>query len=189
MSKSNARNTRKRTDVPAAPVTPANPTAEPSVTLRVQIDTNLTIPVGDGETVKIDVTKLRDNPEALKHVVLYGIGRFTRDGTTKIREGEGKDAKLRDATPKERKDLSEAKWTRLFEGRMRERSVGSSDPVLHEARTLAVRFLVKSGVAKKDVPKLGDRDAIKAALAAHAGIFDKIMARAAKLAEMKDADF
>lgn len=157
--------------------------AEPSVTLRVQLPSNLAIQVAEGHEVQIDLAALSQNAEALRHVLLYGIGRFTRDGTTKVKEGK----ELRDATPQERKDLAEAKWARLFEGRLRER-VSSADPVLSEMRTLTLRYLVKAGTKAKDIGKLPDRDAVRKALAAHAGVYEKVVKRATALAEMKSEE-
>jgi len=161
--------------------------AEPSTTVRVQLPATMTVTLGD-KAFPIDVKKLTENPDALRHVVEYGIGRFTRDGTTKVAEGEGKARTLRDATPDERVTLASEKWERLFTGRLRERVAGSGDPVLAELRTLAVRFLVKAGTSRKDIPKLPDRDAVKAALKAHAGVYGKLEKRAAAIAELKAED-
>jgi len=158
--------------------------SEPSVTLRVQLPSDMSVTLGDKQYA-IDIKKLAENPEALRHVVEYGIGRFTRDGTTKLTVGEG-DAKVtRDATPEERVTLASEKWDRLFTGRLRERVAGSGDPVLAELRTLAVRFLVKAGTSRKAIPKLPDRDAVKAALKAHSGVYGKLVKRAEAIAELK----
>lgn len=185
------RKTRGRTQSAPAEVTPTPVEASPTVALTVQIPVGFEVAIADGVTFRVDAARLAQCPAALAHVVKYGLSRFTRDGTTKIASGE-KDAEgkalLRDATPAERVTLAGEKWARLFEGRMRERGTATADPVLGEYRTLAVRLLVKSGVARKAIPKLPDYAAIDAALKAHSGAAEKLRKRAAAIAAMRDEE-
>lgn len=158
-----------------------------------------------GVSVTRDLATLIDHPNALKHILAYGVGRFNRDGAspeewlsidgTEFADGPvnvGADGVThpeplnRKATDAERGAeairLSDEKWTRLLAGTLRERIGGTSvDPLVAECRTLTVIALVKRGVARKAIPKLPALEDMRRELARFEGLFDRIHARAEKV--------
>lgn len=117
----------------------------------------------------------------------YGIGRYNRDGTTKVRE-KGADGKMveRDATNEERPALAAAKWAALVEGRARTHAA-SGDALLSTLRAIAVNVLKKRGMSGKQIPKMPDRAAVKTLLGED--VFEKALARAeVATAAMRDIE-
>lgn len=164
----------------------SEPMQQPTVRVVVDIPSSWDEPLlkALGLTYRVDGLKLSLNPAAAKHLFLYGVSRFAKDGCTpddEVTEGETK----RPATDAERKaqalELTTEKFARLFSGTLRQRVGGTADPVLAELRTIVVKALVKRGVARKAIPKLPDRKSIEAACAAHDGLFAKALALATKV--------
>lgn len=172
-------------------VTENLPTVE-NVTLTITLPRYADIAVAPGRSFRLDRQKYIDDANGaavLLRKLIYGEGRFTRDGTTKVTEGEG-DAKVtRDATPDERLDLSTAKWARDFAGTLKTREgSAASDPELAELRTLTILALQKKGKKVKEIGKLPTRTEIAAALAAFEGAFEKLSKRAAAIVAERNAN-
>jgi len=202
---------------PEAEPTQAAPEAEPTVTLTVTLPRNYSVMLlkESGASVVRDLAAL--TPDAFRHLVAYGIGRFNRDGATPdewtecgadedgaapattqtIEDGAGgatlrvltyrRKATLADRAAEAVK-LSDDKWTRLLAGTLRSHVGGTADPVLAETRTIVVRALVKRGVARKAIPRLPDHAAIVAACAAFPGLAEKAQALAKKVVAARGSE-
>lgn len=166
----------------AAPVRESSGEAEPTVSFTVTLPVPCRILVAEDTFAEVPVSEMTD--AHAQHAFMYGVGRFTRDGTTKTDEVDenGKPIKVdgktvtRDATSAERKELAEAKWSRLVEGKLRERTV--ADPVVGAARLFTIKALRGRGVANKAIPKLPGLPEMEKALAAYPGLWMKVHALA-----------
>ena len=165
-----------------AEVRPTTDSERPGVTFNVTLPAVIEVPMGES-TFRITTDGLTQH--AVEHMLDYGIGRFARDGTTRIAvtDAEGnpvkKDGKIemRDATDAERIALAEAKLLRLLEGKLRERTA-TADPLTGAARLFTIKALRARGVVPKAIPKLGDRATMEAVLAAYPGLWAKVLALA-----------
>lgn len=170
---------------------PKNPVPAPeTVTISVTVPRMFAVKLrkDTAATVTRDLSKI-DSKAAL-HIFKYGLGRFNRDGASPsdvVKEGDSERKRTAEEMTTEAIRLSDDKWDRLCTGRLREHTGGASDPVLVELRTLCVKALVKRGVARKAIPKLSDRAAIKAQLAAFDGLYEKAVAMAERVVAARNA--